>query len=387
MRVLYIATDVELPSKKGSSTHTLEVALGLQALGCRVHVLYRRPSRESKTKDHIQGIDLTRIYRGVIAPLGGKGAPSDAGSGGGTFVRWLYDLYLMLVHAPFSALQAVRIAREDSVDAIIERGSSLGAGALTAVVLGKPLVTEVIDYRHSRISLKLSGIAIAYRRDILKVDLPPDRLEIVPAGANTGLFAPRRGESELIGYAGSFRPWHGVEDLIAAARILKERRIGVRFLLVGPGNESAKALARQSGVDDIMNFTGGLPYEELPEALGACGILVAPFNPEKDPYMKIHGFIFSPLKIFEYMSLSKAVIASDLAKIREVISDEKTGLLVQPGDPEGLADAIERLVSRRAESTRIGKRARRTIITLYSWDRLSKLILGALSRTMVEQGK
>ena len=104
------------------------------------------------------------------------------------------------------------------------------------------------------------------------------------------------------------------------------------------------------------------------------------------PYMQVHGFIFSPLKIFEYMSLAKALVASDLDKIREVVSDRRTGLLVKAGSPEDVAQAVEWLVANPADAARMGRRARRTAVSLYSWERLSTLIERALRRACAEGG-
>jgi glycosyltransferase involved in cell wall biosynthesis len=116
----------------------------------------------------------------------------------------------------------------------------------------------------------------------------------------------------------------------------------------------------------------------MPRMLGGCSILVAPFNPSVDPYMREHGFIFSPLKIFEYMSLSRAIISSDLEKIREVISHNNTGIILPPGSSEEIAESIDQLISHPVLADKLGKRARRTVLRLFSWKRLSKVINRAL---------
>jgi len=380
MNILYVATDVELPSNKGSSTHTLEVASGLKSLGNEVQILCRRSSGDQAGEGSINGMTVHRVFRGIIAPVGGdRSSPPGRGIKRNLLVGLVYDAFLHTFHSFFCAYKAVKITRKARIDALLERGSSLGAGAIASLLTGLPLVTEVIDYRHVKYSLIQAGRVIAYRRDVLKSDLPPDRLRIVPAGANTDLFSvSRERDIGLVGYAGSFRAWHGVETLLQAARILKDKGQPARFVMIGPGNEDCCRLADELGVLNYINFTGALKYENLPRILGRCSILVAPFNPSVDPYMKEHGFIFSPLKIFEYMSLSRAIISSNLEKIREVISHQNTGILVSPGSSEEIALAIGQLISRPVLAERLGKRARRTVLRLYSWERLSKIINTAL---------
>jgi len=380
LRILYVATDVAVPGTKGSSTHTIELSSGLAALGAEVIVLSRRTSRQQSEEETLDRVLFRRVFRGIVHPLEGVGArPGTASRRAGLKGR-IYDAYLWLIHSTYCGALATRIIRKNRIDIILERGSSLGAGAIASKLTGKPLVLEVIDRRHSRLSLKLARKTIAYRREILKADLPPDMLAIIPAGANTELFKEsRKQEIDLVGYAGSFRAWHGVEDLVRAGRALRDMGQVARFIMVGPGCEEAVRLAETLGVTDAFTFTGALPYEQIPRQLARCAMLVAPFNPSKDPYMRKHGFIFSPLKIFEYMAMGKPVVATDVEKVRDVVWNLRTGILVQPGDPKSLADALDMLIRNPDTGIRMGRLARKTIVSHYSWRRLSQLILAILA--------
>ena len=381
MKILYVATDVVVPSDKGSSTHTIEVSSSLSLLGNEVHVLSRRKSREQVPTESIRGAIFHRIFRGLALPLEMRHRrTSSSGRRRSSLIGFFHDVFLSLIHAPFCAFLAIQIIRREKVDVILERGSSLGAGGLASLLSGKPMVLEIIDYRHSRLSIKVARKTIAYRPDIPKSNIPPHLLRIVPAGANTEMFVEGKQspEIDLVGYVGSFRPWHGVDDLVKAARILKDGGQVAQFIMVGPGYESTMDLARNLGISDLFTFMGGLPYEQIPTILERCGIVVAPFDPSKDSYMSEHGFIFSPLKIFEYMSMAKAVVTSDVEKVREIVNDHRNGLLVDPGSPDQLADRIEELIMNPALAVRMGKRARADIVARYSWARLSSMILRTL---------
>jgi len=297
-----------------------------------------------------------------------------------SLLRTIYDLFLHVVHAPYCAYRSIGIIRKDHIDSVLERASSLGAGAVAAYLTGRPLVVEVIDQRHTRLSLKLAGKVITYRPDVLKRDLPPHLLKIVPAGANTEMFKySRNRDHDAVGYVGSFRTWHGVEDLIRSVAILKGRKEIIELVMIGPGYEDSERLARDLGVLSLIEFTGGLPYSQVPRLLERCAIAAAPFDPSKDEYMGEHGYIFSPLKVFEYMAMGKAVVSSDLGKIREVIYDGKTGLLVQPGSPEEIAEKIALLVHNPGKGIRMGKRARKLIEARFSWNTLSLTVSKVLS--------
>jgi len=381
LRILYVATDVRLPSSKGSSTHTYELASCLQKLGNQVHVMIRRGSKAESETEEIDGSTYHRVYRGILFPIEGKGR-SSSNAKRQSLRRRVFDVYLTLVHAPYCAYKAVGLVRRFNIDVILERASSLGAGAIAALLCGKPLVLEVIDRRHTRLSTKISQKILAYGRDVLKVDPPPDRLRIVSAAANIDLFRPREDrqvERDLVGYVGSFRPWHGVQDIVDAAEILVNRANPARFRMVGPSYDWVAKLVAAKGLSSLFQFTGPVEYSRVPDLIDNCAIVLAPFDPSKDPFMRRKGFIFSPLKIFEYMSLGKAIVATKVEKVRDVLSNGKTALLVDPSSPARLAGAIESLMKHPPTAVRLGRRARIAVARRFSWDKLSKIVNSVLS--------
>ena len=95
-----------------------------------------------------------------------------------------------------------------------------------------------------------------------------------------------------------------------------------------------------------------------------------------NPESAISTLFTSPLKLFEYMAAGRAIAASDLPSIREILTDGENALLVKPGDPNALAAAIRTLINDGDLAQRLA-RAARTDVTRYTWtrraERLEKL--------------
>jgi glycosyltransferase involved in cell wall biosynthesis len=138
----------------------------------------------------------------------------------------------------------------------------------------------------------------------------------------------------VLGFVGFVRDWHGLEhivDLLAWEPTLS----AARFLIVGDGPACTPLRERASrlGVSDRVIITGVLSHDRLPEYISAMDIAL---QPEVTPYA-------SPLKLFEYMALGRAILAPDAENIREILEHNVDGILFCPGDHAALAQAIRRL--------------------------------------------
>ena len=98
-----------------------------------------------------------------------------------------------------------------------------------------------------------------------------------------------------------------------------------------------KALAQALGIADRVTFTGLVDPAQVPAICRRAMILALP-----NPASAISTHFTSPLKLFEYMAAGRAIVASDLPSIREVLRDDEHALLVEPGDADALAAAIRR---------------------------------------------
>jgi glycosyltransferase involved in cell wall biosynthesis len=180
----------------------------------------------------------------------------------------------------------------------------------------------------------------------------------------------------VVGFVGTFGPWHGAPILAEAARLVSPKS-NCHFLFIGDGDERAETESiigtEESRVE--ATFVGRIPSHQIPACLAACDILVSPHVLPADGT----EFFGSPTKLFEYMSAAKPVIASRIGQIAELIRDHENGLLVEPGDPESLARAIEILSGDESLRERLGASARQTVIASYTWGHNARRVFTEMS--------
>jgi glycosyltransferase involved in cell wall biosynthesis len=175
-------------------------------------------------------------------------------------------------------------------------------------------------------------------------------------------------EDVVVGFFGRFYAWHGIVYLAQACAKLFSKNPKLRLLLVGDGPDRDAALGVLRTHMDYVQLLGVRPHNEVPPLMAACDILVSPHAP-------IDGFVGSPMKIFEYMASGRAIIASELEQIGQVLEHERTALLVQPGHVEGLAEALTRLASDPILRSRLGSTARSVAREQHTWTGRMKVLL------------
>jgi glycosyltransferase involved in cell wall biosynthesis len=161
-------------------------------------------------------------------------------------------------------------------------------------------------------------------------------------------------------FSGSFRPWHGVPVLEAAARMLR-RRGDIFFILAG-GHRRGEP----SGYHGRL--LGALPYERMPAVLAAGDVGVAPYDTARLRQMRL-GFYWSPLKVFEYMASGLPVVTIDRPPLDDIVRRDREGLHVREADPADLCRALEELAADAPARERMGRAARERVVDRYSWGR------------------
>jgi glycosyltransferase involved in cell wall biosynthesis len=121
-------------------------------------------------------------------------------------------------------------------------------------------------------------------------------------------------------------------------------------------------------------FTGIIPHSDAPKYLAACDILVSPHL----GFESKGKFFGSPTKLFEYMAMGKAIVASRLEQIGEIIIDGVNGLLHTPGSAEELAEKILLLTRDASLRKRLGSKAHADVTAQYTWDINIQRILNSL---------
>ena len=235
-------------------------------------------------------------------------------------------------------------------------------------------------------------VAVSERAAEMAVDAGADaeRVVVVPNGVDVSRLpdpaaqpgpgghdarTPSRPGRVLVGWIGSFGPWHGAEVRIRSRLQLPPT---VELLLVGDGPERGRcqALASELGVVDRIEWAGTLAHDVALRRLSACDVLVAPHLPLPDT-----PFFGSPTKIFEYMALGRPIVASRLEQIGEVLLDGSTARLVTPGSVDDLAAGIAWVLTQPDGGRRLGRNAREEAMRRHTWDSRARLVLDRLAVT------
>lgn len=185
-----------------------------------------------------------------------------------------------------------------------------------------------------------------------------DKVVVVHCGVRTDRFRPRDEERRPDGpftavCVGTLHEVKGQTYLVEACRILRDRGLELRCILIGDG-EDRPVLERQieeADLRDVVTLHGAATQTVIADLIRQADVLVAPSVPTASG--KREGI---PVVLMEAMSSGTAVVASDLSGIPELVIDGESGLLVPPRDATALADALERLAT---DATLRGTLARR----------------------------
>jgi len=172
-------------------------------------------------------------------------------------------------------------------------------------------------------------------------------------------------DEPVVVFVGSFYPWQDVRLLLESFVAVLREEPRAQLLMVGDGKQYPDAVqyARELGIQNSTRFTGFLKQEEVFRMVNVADVAVAPYT-KMDPAQ----FIGSPMKLFEYMACGKAVVATGMGQISEVIESGRNGVCVPPGDSQALAAALLQLIRDQGLRDRIGSQARSDAVQKYSWD-------------------
>lgn len=231
-------------------------------------------------------------------------------------------------------------------------------------------------------------------RDVMEreYNVPRDKIEVIANGVDanvfslTGMRSYLRRERALegkyvVGFVGSFKEWHGVDNVPKIAAGASRVIPNLHFVMVGDGllREPVEREVERAGLQGQFTFTGAVEHRAVREWLECMDTVLAPYPRRPFGRDEFHG---SPLKIFEYMSMSLPVIASPLGQIAEVIQDGVSGRLVWGEDTDGVVRELSRLHADATYRTQLGQAARARVEERYSWranaEKVREVCLGAI---------
>jgi glycosyltransferase involved in cell wall biosynthesis len=295
--------------------------------------------------------------------------------------KTLYEL----LELGYSALELVKLAaaiRRERPDAIYERSNIYTlSGVLAARLFSLPLFLEVnaplADERQQFGGLAMPSLArwseeVAWRGAdvvmpvtevlgdvIARANVPRNRIVVASNGVDRARFAdvpaldrarlpPAFKSGLVLGFVGYVRAWHGLPEVVEL--LAHDPALAKATLLIvgdGPGTADLLARARGLGVEGRVHVAGLVERDALAPYIAAFDIAL---QPEVTAYA-------SPLKLFEYMALNRAIVAPNARNIREVLTHGSDALLFEPNNPASLADAVRTLALDPMLRARLGRGA------------------------------
>lgn len=299
--------------------------------------------------------------------------------------RMMYEL-LELSYAVLAFFKLRRAVREHKPDCLYERYNLfLPAGVWLKRRYGLPMLLEVNAplyqerARYDGISLKRlaqwsqhyawrgADFVLPVTRvlgDVVMAEgVPESRIRVIPNGINLERFgtAPDTETAKsalglqgktVLGFTGFLRDWHGLDSVIDL--IAHDDAGTARHLLVvgdGPARDNLQVQARRLGIADRLTITGIVGRDDVMRYVAAFDIALQP---------AVVAYA-SPLKLFEYLMLGRAIVAPAQPNIMEILKDGKNAVLFEPGKPGALSEAIERVSRDNELRLRISAGARATI--------------------------
>jgi glycosyltransferase involved in cell wall biosynthesis len=359
MNVLHLATE---KTWRGGEAQVLYLCNGLKSHGCGV-VLASDEQSELKKRAHAKGIDV----RGIR------------------------------IRGEFNLLVVWKVARM-----LRECGSEIlhmhDAHAVGIGVLASKCVRNVCTVATRRVSFPLKNkwkylsldhiIAVSegVKASLIRGGIGADRISVVHSGIDISRFDRVEHRNSIreefgwyedtciVGTSAALEEHKGLNYLCDAARIVIDSNPNVRFVIVGDGSmrDTLAGQVKRLGLLDAVKFTG-FQKDPLP--------LIAQMNVCVLPSVRGEG---SPAFVKEAMALSKPVVATNTAGIREIIEHGVTGILVQPRDPHDLARGLLDLMGEKRMMGEMGRSARLRVMEKFG---IEKMVDGTVQQYRILTGR
>jgi PEP-CTERM/exosortase A-associated glycosyltransferase len=215
-------------------------------------------------------------------------------------------------------------------------------------------------------------IGAAMRDEVVRRGVPLSRVTVIPNGVDTDRFRPTPRNEELarrlgledacvFGFVGSFYRYEGLRFLLEAVPELRRRLPRARVLLVGAGEENARLRALGAQLQGAVVFVGQVAHHEVRDYYSLIDVFVCPRL-----RMRLTELV-TPLKPLEAMAMGRAVLASNVGGLAELIDDGRTGVLFTAESRPALIEGASRLASDPGARERIGEQARLSVLRARTW--------------------
>jgi glycosyltransferase involved in cell wall biosynthesis len=323
----------------------------------------------------------------------------------------LVRMFLSLTHLP-------RILKEiPTADWVYERYAAYQFFGYLYQRRGIPWILETNDALFKQVQSELKHVALpgivrwaerrAYRQcDILVViseelrrilvqelNIPAAKIVVLPNAADIETFDPTRvtprrlfdQDTFVIGFQGAMYKRHGLEHLVRAVARMRAEGMNVAAVFLGDGGERSglESLSHELGIADFTKFPGRVAREIVPEYIAGYDLC---YSGQMEWMGKsMHD---SPLKLYDYMSMAKPVVASRFPDAVRLTRNGEIGFLYEPGNLDALVSAATLAYNNRDTLGELGAAARIEIVANHTWEtRVREFIATAEALLSKEPGR
>lgn len=387
MRVGLLSQSLPWVRPGGIATYTWELARGLNRLGCEVHLVSADSGQEESVVD---GVWIHRTAEPRLPP----GVSMDTGSAvtsknlayswavnktiGGIEARFGLDI----VESPNWDAEGLVTAIDQRMPVAVRAHSPLWEVAATqGWVLNQDLRLAIaLERRLSAYANLLTGSTHAILDLAARLYQPSqERMFRIPLGLGGGEDCPdppgENASSPMVLFAGRLEARKGIGTLFEAIERLLEIEQSARYVIAGDDSLAAgrawkEKLGRRNAAAARVEIAGQVSSERLASLYRECALFVAPSLWES------FGLVF-----LEAMANGKPVVGTTAGGIPEVVEHNVTGILVEPGDADALADAVFELLRDPARRTGMGRAGLERWRKRFSREAMAQQTLEAYQRT------
>jgi glycosyltransferase involved in cell wall biosynthesis len=384
-RVLHLVTDALPSTSAGYTVRTQQVALAQRAAGLDPHVATRigfpvtAGAIDGRATVTVDGVPYHRLLPWVMpGRLDALYAAHLRRAAGLT--RALEPAVLHAASNYANALIALALRDATGLPVVYEvRGFwedtwlSRHAAAADLTRSDRYIRTRALETHCMTSADLVVTLGEAMRAEIVARGVAPDKVIIVPNGVSEEFLRPLPDGGGLrqtlgladgepvVGLVSSLVAHEGIGTLLEAVKILNDRGLPVRALIVGDGPERT-ALERQAAALGLSAiFTGRVPMSQVRDYHAVLDVFVVPRTPDRVCQL------VTPLKPVEAMASGLPVVVSAVGGLSEIIRDQVTGVTFPPLDPAALADRLADLLRSPQRRAELGASAREWVARDRTW--------------------
>ncbi len=206
-------------------------------------------------------------------------------------------------------------------------------------------------------------------KNLVIVENAPEKLEKIPKTGRLRSMIDAKPDTVIALYQGVICPERGLEELLKAARLVKNPK--VKFVVIGMDawNGTLQKMAVDMDLGDKIAFLPPVPSEELPEITVDADMGFILFR-----NTCLNHYYSLPNKLYEYMMAGVPIISSDFPELSRVLKEVGSGITVDPDSPAAIANAVDKLAGNKVLRQEMKESGRAAALAKYNWEPQSRLL-------------